>query len=84
MMKRNMKGTEMFTVITFQAPKELALKLRIRAAELNISRSQALRQAAENWLGGFDCPTCNSPTFPRDGVRYCARCNVAVELDATR
>ena len=70
----------MDTMLSFLAPPELARRLRIQAAQLGISRSAALRQAAERWLNLPHCPTCGGPTFEKDGIHYCEYCNMAVAV----
>lgn len=50
-----------------------------RAAEERRTLSNLVRVAIDTYL--TKCPACDGPTFVRDGVRYCRRCNMAVKAE---
>lgn len=69
--------------INFQLPTSLKQRVAVTAASLDISKSEAMRQAAELWLASFSCPQCDRLTIPHpnptmEGVRYCPFCQEAV------
>ena len=66
-------------MVSFLAPPEMIHKMRIKAAQLNISRSEAFRLAAEEWLNPT-CQSCNGTTFEKDGIHYCEYCNMKVAV----
>jgi len=74
------------TFITFQVSEDLKRRVAVKAAEQDISKSEAMRQAAELWVGVSLCPQCDAPTVPHPdpgmvGVRFCVACREPVGFD---
>jgi len=69
--------------VTFQTTSDQARHLRIRAAELAITRSEGCREASDLWLHATVCPQCGELTTKHPdplmtGVRWCPHCQEAV------
>ena len=64
----------------FYLPKDLGERLQSEAANERRSASSYLALLLERAFSSAPCPTCDGPTFEKDGIRYCDRCNMVVAV----
>ena len=65
---------------SFYLPRSIAERLQRAAKQERRSASNYLAQLLDKTLPDESCPACGDSTFNKDGVRWCAKCNMAVAV----